>query len=249
MNRTGTRQNFTLIELLVVIAIIAILASMLLPVLNNARGKAKNSTCLNNQKQIYGGLVFYLGDYQDWLPKCGPGGTHFIHWVNQYLRQPFDTDNYLTLLRYKPAGIYYCPAVPDAHSSLGWSDGDKTATRYMSTYIPTCKPNFGDSWNKPNGGGWYYYLSGAVIPYRKQNTIKTGSILFGEGNYRVVNSNGEDFYRVDYLYAAHEGIGLTERSSWGWNHKKGTNLTFLDGHVSSFRYTGGRLFSDEFIKL
>ncbi len=66
---------FTLIELLVVIAIISILAALLLPVLSQAKTKAKMVLCVNNLRQI--GLMtnMYAGDHNDYYPHRG--GTRF----------------------------------------------------------------------------------------------------------------------------------------------------------------------------
>jgi len=62
------KKGFTLIELLVVIAIIAILAAILFPVFAQAREKARQTTCLNNIKQIALATLMYTEDWDERFP-------------------------------------------------------------------------------------------------------------------------------------------------------------------------------------
>ena len=61
-------NKFSLIEILVVVAIIAILTSLLLPALGQARKKSKLAVCTSNIKQISNAIYMYISDHDQYFP-------------------------------------------------------------------------------------------------------------------------------------------------------------------------------------
>ena len=99
------RRGFILIEFITAIAIIMILAAILFPVFAKAREKARQSSCLNNFKQVSLAMLQYAQDYDERMSNMGDniGGTVYWWWhahVTPYV---------------KNTQVFYCPSDPGGY--------------------------------------------------------------------------------------------------------------------------------------
>lgn len=107
------KKVFSLLELLFIIAIIVILISLLLPALKTSRDAAKRMKCAGNEKQIGAALMFYVADYDNYMPKCGASPYYWYDQLwsgGQYLSDPRRYFNEEVNRIANKGTVYQCPS-------------------------------------------------------------------------------------------------------------------------------------------
>lgn len=241
------RSGFTLVELLIVIGIIALLIAVLLPALSQARGAAKLTKCLAQQRELGQSIRLYSLDNGNWLPfgrfENYEGNTgQSMSWDDLLLMGRYGLHNKLLTFNdvrfFGIAGIktprLKCPNDPVDQYYVG--DGTANPIAWRLTYGVVQGPGNGvGAFGYGNFTGQYGVKP--IPPGKRYTQLGSDTLITSEypaGNNGLGNGYGLIVSPQDQLQFVQSGVrrGL---------HGKRLTYSFADGHAAAIdpRETAG----------